>query len=213
MKKIIYLLTIALVTIIISCDKEKLITPTEGNTISLQESKNLAVIPSKGNSSLPNIGQNSINQLTNSGIIGPNGVPANVDALALYLDMGLIQKNYSGTYIGSFSAHYRNEMSAHFTIYSVQNALPSCGNIERWIVNKREYEAYAGTTIDPGIIVIDLDEGNDNTTSAGSTSTTTTGWGDANGNVHSTPPNRPSKPDDTPTRRTIPLPSRYHTCF
>lgn len=200
------------------CEKEVLINPSlESNSIPTGNKK-LALTNSKpqGKPALSNNQKSGLN--TANVIVDENGVPSGVEAIVLYLDMDVIQSNYPNSFSGSFSQHYRNEMSTHFTIYSVDYGNSSCGNVERWFVNKLEYENYAGTSLTDGVIPVDIDEGNDNTSSANSPASSTSnppaGWGDPNGNVSSqapSRPNRPDAPDDTPTG--IPIPITFQACF
>ncbi len=128
----------------------------------------------------------------------------------LYLDMSYIESAYTGSYTGSFSQHYYNEMSSHFTIYSVEYAAPSCGNIERWTVNKAEFDAYVavnGPLV--GYIVIDNSSDDGSTSSNSSNNSDNTGWGDDQGNVENK--KKPTHNDDEPNSTGVPI--QYEGCF
>ncbi|WP_298903689.1 hypothetical protein [uncultured Psychroserpens sp.] len=108
----------------------------------------------------------------NPNLIELNPIPFGADIVGMYLDMDQQEANYNGTYSGSFSLHFRNEMMTHFTIYSVETSSnPDCGNVELWIVNLDEYNDYM-VSIGGTVIVKDVDTGGSGTSNTGSSGAT-----------------------------------------
>lgn len=185
MKKIIYVCLLALLGVSFGCEKDEL---TEEN-LGIDNKVEL-------NSDF----QKSANGADN--YYDENGNP--VETYYLYLDMDSIEANYTGSYTGSFSQHFYNEMSAHFTIHSVEYANSNCGNIERWVVTKQEYDVYVffNGEISGNVIVVvmpnDDNGGNTSSTSNGdSGSSGDEGWGDENGNVTPKPTKKPDSNNPT----------------
>lgn len=211
MKKIIYLCLLAVLAVSFGCSKDEVFTEEQSRN---SENTELVNGIEKGKFNQKNsttTDQQDYERYSNTAIniYDEYGVPAGTDVLALYLDMSLIQLNYSGpSYTGSFNDHYKDEMATHFTIYAVESADASCGNIERWIVNKAEYILYTGGTDEEGIIALDVNGGDNSSTSAGNSNAT--GWGDDAGNV--TPkPKKPTNPTNPSSLVAIPI--EYLGCF
>ncbi|WP_298896760.1 hypothetical protein [uncultured Psychroserpens sp.] len=138
--------------------------------------------------------------LNNPNLIVLNEIPFGTHTYTMYLDMTLLEANYVGSFIGPFNIHYRNEMMNNFTIFSVEYASnPDCGNIERWVVDVHEFNAYISSIgHQDGVI-----PGHDHTgNSEGGSTSNSTGAGvtDVNGKKKDPPPPDPDNtvidPDD-----------------
>lgn len=207
MKKLIYACFIALLALSFGCEKEELYFHDNSESLIENEQSDQfssGEFHSKSNSASY---ENRSSSTSDDGFYDENG-----NRIAyLYLDMDAIEANYSGFYSGSFSTHYYNEMSMHFTIYNVENANSICGNIERWTVSYAEYNMYltsiGGTHV--GTILEGSSDDGENNSSTSSTSGQP-GWGDENGNVSPRPP-RPNDPNAP--EQSIPVPAEYTGCF
>ena len=189
MKKIIYVCLLVLLAVSFGCEKENL---NEENF----ESNNRVELDSN---------------FQKNGFGDDNG---NIeDTYHLYVDMDYIEANYSGLYNGPFRDHFQNEMSNYFSIYLVEFADPSCGNVERWTVNKAEYDAYValnGPFI--GFIVIENNGSTDGSTSSnGSNNNDDSGWGDEDGNT--TKKKKPIQNNDPNEPTSTEVPVQYENCF
>lgn len=210
MKKIIYVCFIALLGLSFGCEREELYLEDNSEKISdneISNSENTLDVEAKSQSASF---ENRSSSMTTEGYYDDNGNL--VSTYMLYLNMDIIEFNYPGLYMGSFSQHFYNEMSTHFTIHSVEYAHIGCGNIERWVVTKLEYDAYVAIhgEIDGIIEINHTDDGNNNSDTASNSNAT--GWGDENGNVSQTPPRKRSDPDDDDIPN-VTVPTEYEYCF
>ena len=211
MKKLIYVCFIALLALSFGCEKEELNIDDNSEKITDNEianQENTLDIEAKSQSASV---ENRSSSMTTEGYYDDDGNL--VSTYMLYLDMDTIEDNYFGPYTGSFSQHFYNEMSAHFTIHSVEYAYSSCGNIERWVVSKLEYDAYIGINgeIDGIIEINHTDDGNNNSDTASNSNAT--GWGDANGNVSQTPPTKKKGGPDDDDIPNVTVPTEYEFSF
>ena len=217
MKNLIYVCLLALVAVSFGCEKEELyLSPTEESieisdiNEKFEESNSKSDTKASSTSYQRNVDNSQVNYYDE------NGNP--VETYSLYLDMDYIEANYNGQYFGSFSQHYFNEMSNHFTIHTVEYANASCGNIERWVVSKEEYDIYVDSIggYHSGVSAVNNGDGNNNSsTSSGSSNTEPDeGWGDEDGNVTTNPRPRTNPDDDGDVEPKDNLvPTEYEGCF
>ncbi|WP_111685544.1 hypothetical protein [Winogradskyella tangerina] len=144
-----------------------------------------------------NSNQQPANNTQNSETPLPGG---DTEVYFLYLDMEIVEDRYNDDpnnppYTGPFNIHYRNLMATHFSIYLITEST-TCENIERWIVDLEEYNAYR---VSIGLSPVDNDPGGDNNTDGTNTSsgTNNTTVADTNGKKNkNVPPPPPPDPDE-----------------
>jgi hypothetical protein len=137
MKKIIYLCLFTVLALNFNCNKDEIQLDEDSKTI---EQKSLDEINGLGKLNLTN---NDLN-IQSESIVTSGGD----ESYLLYLDMDLLEEEYNNdssnpSYIGPYNIFFRNLMSNHFTIYSINVSTSSeCANIERWHVSLDELNTY-----------------------------------------------------------------------
>ncbi|WP_299336037.1 hypothetical protein [uncultured Psychroserpens sp.] len=141
---------------------------------------------------------NSSQDATNSSNLTiVNEMPAGTETQILYFNMSeleyeLIQSPFQADPTVPFNIYFRNLMSLHYTIYTIEEST-ICENVERWVVNKQEYDLYKALLDSTGASVFNPNPDN---TGGGQTSNTGPGLGGVDGTKAGPPVNGGGSDDD-----------------
>nr|WP_321228176.1 hypothetical protein [uncultured Psychroserpens sp.] len=146
MRKIVFSCLIVMMAISFGCEKEEI---SKDQSISIQANKvkrSITVNHTDFRKNFEIIGDNLIVYIDyNDGVEFLNSLPT--DDVSIGSNDGLNSVDH-------FIANYRAEMTANFTIYSIQeSSIINCGYVDKWIVNANEYFAYFPNTF--GVTVFD----------------------------------------------------------